>query len=200
MSTEGQDLGVRAAATEATSVRILDAAAGLFGEQLFDQVTLAEVAADAGVTVQTVLRRFTSKEELFSAVARRRSVALRNARDQAPVGDPTGAVRLLVSGYERWGAEILHLLTQERRSPVIAGLLDGARRFHQDWVARVFAPQLSRTDMARRQHELAKLVAVTDLCTWKVLRHDMGLNAEDTRVAISELVDALSAPPSSSRH
>jgi AcrR family transcriptional regulator len=191
MSLPGQDVGARAAATEATAVRILDAAAALFGEQMYDHVTLSAVAAGAGVTVQTVIRRFGSKEELFSAVARRRSIALRSARDEAPVGDTIRAVELLLAGYERWGAEILHLLAQERRSPVIAALLDEARRFHRDWVARVFAPLLSRIDPARQQHELAKLVAVTDLYAWKVLRQDTGLSAEDTRAAIREMVEAL---------
>lgn len=182
---------MRAAATEATAVRIVETASRLFGEQLFDQVTLTAVAEGAGVTVQTVIRRFGSKDELFSEVARRRSIALRSARDEAPVGDPAGAIALLVAGYERWGPEILHLLAQERRSPVIAELLDEARRFHRDWVARVFAPQLARTDVERRQHELAKLVAATDLYTWKVLRHDVGLGAEDTRAAIKEIAEAI---------
>jgi AcrR family transcriptional regulator len=193
MSADGQGVGVRAAATEATAARIVEAASRLFGEQLFDQVTLTAVARDAGVTVQTVIRRFGSKEELFSEVARRRSVELRSARDEAPVGDTTGAVALLLAGYERWGPEILHLLAQERRNPVIAGLLDEARRFHRDWIARVFAPQLACIDARDRRHELAKLVAVTDLYTWKVLRHDMGLDAEHTRTAIRQLAEAVTA-------
>lgn len=83
------------------------------------------------------------------------------------------------------------LLAQERRSPVIAELLDEARRFHRDWVARVFAPQLARTDGERRRHELAKLVAATGLHTWKVLRHDLGLGAENARAAITEIAEAI---------
>jgi|SRR5882757_2855805 len=49
-----------------------------------------------------------------------------------------------LGAYERWGEEILHLLSQERRSSVIADVLDGARRYHRDWIARVFAPQLAQ--------------------------------------------------------
>lgn len=190
MRVHGQDVGVRAAATEATAVRILEAASRLFGEQLFDQVTLTAVAHGAGVTAQTVIRRFGSKEGLFSEVARRRSIALRNARDEAPVGDAAGAIALLVAGYERWGPEILHLLAQERRSPVIAELLDEARRFHRDWIARVFAPQLAGVEVEPHGLGLAKLVAVTDLYTWKVLRQDLGLDADRTRTAIMELAEA----------
>jgi AcrR family transcriptional regulator len=143
--------------------------------------------------VQTVIRRFGSKEELHLAVARRRSVELRAARAEAPVGDVATAVELLVAGYERWGAEILHLLAQERRSPVIAETLDAARGFHRDWVARVFAPQLARVPRARRPHELAKLVAVTDLYSWKVLRQDMGLDADQARAAIIEIASSITS-------
>lgn len=195
MSSNVQGTGVRAAATEATAQRILDSASDLFGESPFAQVTLAAVADDAGVTVQTVIRRFGSKERLFSAVARRRSIALRTARDEAIVGDVADAVAVLVEGYERWGAEVLQLLAQERQSPVIAQILVDARRFHRDWVARMFAPQLDRTDGATRGHELAKLVAVTDLYTWKVLRHDSGLDADQARTALTEMVEALTGPP-----
>lgn len=187
-------MGVRAAATEATAQRILESASALFGDQLYDQVPLTAVAAGAGVTVQTVIRRFGSKEQLYLAVARDRSVQLRGARDAAVVGDAAGAVELLVAGYERWGEEILHLLSQERRSAVIADVLDGARRYHRDWIARVFAPQLAQIGHAAgRQHELAKLVSATDLYAWKVLRQDLGCGADQTRVAITEIVAALTA-------
>ena len=189
----GRGYGVREAATAATGLRILDAASTLFGEQLFDQVTLFAVADRAGVTVQTVIRRFGSKDQLYLAVARRRSVELRRARDEAIVGDLAGAVELLVAGYERWGTEILHLLTQERRSPVIVEILNDARRFHRDWVARVFAPQLALASEPQRRHELAKLVAATDLYAWKVLRQDMSLDADQTRAAITEIAAAITA-------
>lgn len=192
MSGSRQDVvGGRAAATEATGRRILDSASALFAELLYDQVRLAEVARRAGVTVQTVIRRFGSKEELYHAVARSRSAMIREARDVVSVGDPAGAVALLADGYERWGEEILHLTAQERRSPVIAEVLDEARRYHRDWVARVFAPHLGRVEPASRHHELAKLVLVTDLFAWKVLRHEMGLDAAATRAGMLEIVEAV---------
>lgn len=58
---------------------------------------------------------------------------------------------------------------------------------------RVRIGTFARTDVGRRQHELAKLVAVSDRYTWKVLRHDMGLSAEHTRAAIKELAEAITA-------
>lgn len=57
----------RVEAAAETGRRILRAAIGLGPEILSDQATLDDVAERAGVTVQTVLRRFGSKEGLIVA-------------------------------------------------------------------------------------------------------------------------------------
>jgi AcrR family transcriptional regulator len=54
-------MSARAEAAEATGERILDAALELFGERPTDQIPLDEVASRAGVSVQTVIRRFGGK-------------------------------------------------------------------------------------------------------------------------------------------
>ena len=61
----------RAQAAQATAQAIIAAARVLFAERPYDQVSLPVIAERAGVTVQTVLRRFGSKEELFAAAAQR---------------------------------------------------------------------------------------------------------------------------------
>ena len=63
----------RAEAAEATARAIIAAARRLFSELPYDEVSLPAVAAAAGVTVQTLLRRFGSKDGLFAAAARERS-------------------------------------------------------------------------------------------------------------------------------
>jgi hypothetical protein len=60
----------RAWAAEATARAITAAARALFAERAYDEVSLPAIADRAAVTVQTVLRRFGSKEELFAAAAR----------------------------------------------------------------------------------------------------------------------------------
>ena len=55
---------LRAAAAEATRERILTAAAEAFLEGWYDDVTIAAIAARAGVSGQTVINHFGSKEEL----------------------------------------------------------------------------------------------------------------------------------------
>ncbi len=192
---------VRAQASEETGQRILATAQQLFGELLYDQVSLQAVADRAGVTVQTVLRRFTSKEQLFAAVTQWTSQQIRLARDQAPVGEVTGAVRNLIDTYERWGDQVLHRLTQEQRTPALrevteAGrryhhireVTEAGRRYHQAWVEHVFGPLLADGPAPERHQQLAQLVAVTDLYVWKVLRRDLRRSREETERAIRDLV------------
>lgn len=176
----------RAQAAEATARAITAAARVLFTERAYDQVSLPAIADRAAVTVQTVLRRFGSKEELFAAAARERSDQIRADREAAPPGD----IRHLVAHYERWGDEQAHLLAQEARVPAIRAITDAGRRYHRDWIARAYAPALTTLPPATRRRKLAQLTAVTDLATWRLLRHELSLGQDQTAAAISELVDA----------
>src|SRR3954452_5651672 len=93
----------RADAAEATLKRVLDVAVRLFTDNPYDDVSLELVAAEAGVTKRTVLRRFGSKEALFSEAmnpAREEMIAHRQA---ALAGDVAGAVANVVGQYEQWG-------------------------------------------------------------------------------------------------
>ena len=186
----------RAKAAEATWSKILEAARGLFGELPYDQVSLNAVAAQAGVTVQTVLRRFGSKEGLLAAVAAWRSARIRAERDATQVGDLAGAIANLVEDYERWGDEVLHFLAQEDRIPAIREVTQRGRAYHHAWVRRVFAPQLSRVTPEQRERRIVQLIAVTDLYAWKILRRDLGLGRDEVEEALCDLASQiLRAPP-----
>ena len=178
----------RAEASAATGQRILEAAQRLFGELPYDQVSLQAVAERAGVTVQTVLRRFDSKEQLFTAAADQTSRQIRGEREAAPVGDVAGVVRNVVDNYERWGDHFLNLLAQEQRTAAVRAATDRGRRYHHAWVERCFAPLLARVPPPEGERRLAQLVAVTDLYVWKVLRRDLGLPRDETEAAVRDLV------------
>jgi AcrR family transcriptional regulator len=184
-------MGARADAAEATGERILEAARELFGELLYDQVSLKAVADGASVTVQTVIRRFGSKESLFAAVAQRRSAQIRDQRDEAPAGDLAAATRIVIDSYERWGDEQCHLLAQERRTAALADAVSSGRRYHRAWVDRVFAPWLRGLPAQQRKRRTAELVAVTDLFTWRILRRDLGFSRDETEAAVRDLVERL---------
>jgi AcrR family transcriptional regulator len=109
----------------ATAERILDAAAGLFWEQPSGQIPLDEVAWRAGVTVQTVIRRFGDKDGLFAAAWEREAERVREQRDQAPPGDVAAAVRVLAEHYEMFGDRVLRLLAEEDRVPRLREITAG---------------------------------------------------------------------------
>jgi AcrR family transcriptional regulator len=185
---------IQAEVAALTAQRILQAALSLFEEQWLDHITLEQVAERAGVTVQTVLRRFGSKQQLVAEAGRRAYVQAMRQRDEAPVGDIAGAIGNLLAHYDAVGTRVLRLLAQEERDPTLHQLIEEGRLAHRGWVERVFAPFLPPQEMPRRARLVAQLVAVTDVYVWKLLAHDAGLDREQTAVALQELVAAVLAP------
>ncbi len=199
MKSEKQDalnkrpyqMRARAEAAAETGRRILEAVIELHTERFFDQVSLEDIAERAGVTVQTVIRRFGSKERLIEAATEMANRQVVRQRDQAPVGDIEGAVKNLVDHYEEWGDGVLRLLAQEERVPAFRSVTDAGRALHYQWVERTFAPLLAeRTGKARRRL-LAELIVICDVYFWKLLRRDLGLSREQTELAIRETILAL---------
>jgi AcrR family transcriptional regulator len=181
----------RAEAAAETGRRILEAVIELHRERFWDQVSLEDIAERAGVTVQTVIRRFGTKERLIEAAAEEGTRQVSRQRDQAPVGDVEGAVENLVDHYEEWADSALRLLAQEERVPAFRSVTDAARAFHYEWVERTFAPMLAKRTGTARRRLLAELVAICDVYFWKLLRRDLGLSREQTELAIRETILAL---------
>ncbi len=183
--------GARADAAAEKTARIVAAAEELFATRLYDQVSLADVASRADVGLQTLIRRFASKEELVrgvTAVARDR---IEEQRGEAPVGDVPGAVANLVEHYEELGDMIVRVLAQEERVPAFAEATELGRTVHRAWVRRVFAPMLDPLPRAERALRLAQLIALCDVYTWKLLRRDQRLSRARTERAMAEMIDAL---------
>lgn len=179
----------RAATTEATGERIIDAAVEVFAES-FD-LPLREVAERAGVTEQTVIRRFGGKEQLLEAASQREAARIAAQRDAAPIGDAAGAISVLVDHYEEHGDLVMRMLANEDRFDALAKIVDGGRRMHEEWCARVFADALAVGEGEARERLLAQLIAVTDVYTWKLLRRDRRLDRNQTELAIRELTETL---------
>lgn len=181
----------RAAAAAATAERVVDAAVELFWEQPTDQLSLDEVARRAGVSVQTVIRRFESKQGLLAAAAERETERVRREREAATPGDLAAAIRVLVRHYEETGDRVLKMLAEEERAPALRPVVDRGRAMHREWCERVFAATLDRLDRIERRRRLAQLVAICDVYTWKLLRRDGGLGRRQTEVALVELLSPL---------
>ncbi len=181
----------RAEAAAETGRRILEAVIELHMERFFDQVSLEDIAERAGVTVQTVIRRFGSKERLIESATAAANREVTHQRDQAPVGDIEGAINNLVDHYEEWGDSVLRLLAQEERVAAFRSVTDAGRALHYEWVERVFAPLLAKRAGKARRRLLAELIAICDVYFWKLLRRDLGLSREQTELAIRETILAL---------
>ena len=136
-------MSARAEAAAETGRRILEAVIELHRERFFDQVSLEDIAERAGVTVQTVLRRFGSKERLVEAAAEEANRQVTHQRYEAPSGDIEGAVNNLVEHYEEWGDSALRLLAQEERVPAFRSITDAGRALHYEWVERTFGPLIA---------------------------------------------------------
>ena len=74
---------------------------------------------------------------------------------------------------------------------IIRALADQGRAYHAGWCERVFAPALAGLRGPERARRLAQLVVVTDVLTWKLLRHDRRLSRRQTELALIELLQPL---------
>src|SRR5271163_3835918 len=79
-------MSARADAAAATGERLLAAAWKHFGTRAYEEVRLREIAAEAGVTEQTLLARFHSKDELLTAAYRWWAMSEKSRRDAVLVG------------------------------------------------------------------------------------------------------------------
>ena len=178
--------GARAEAAEATGRRIVAAFQEAMRDQWLEDITLDRVAQAAGVTVQTLIRRFGGKEGLLAAVRDHMGREVL-ARREAPVGDIERAVTNVCIDYEASGDMIVRTLFQEERFPVLKPMLDLGRAGHRRWVASVAEPWLAPLADDVRKVALDALVAALDVYVWKLLRRDLGRSAEETRAAMLRL-------------
>jgi AcrR family transcriptional regulator len=180
----------RAEAVEATRERIARKAMERFLAEPYDEVTIASVARDAGVSHQTLLNHFESKEGLFAAAAERFSADLVAEREARPSADPESVVARFMDQFERSGDGNVRLALLDERIPAVAAALDQGRALHQGWLAEVFEDRLPE-DPAERRRTLAALHAATDVYTWKLLRRDLGHGRRATQRIMTDMVRAI---------
>ena len=81
-------MGLRETKKLATRQHIADMAMRLFVQRGFDHVTVAEIAAEAGVSEKTVYNYFPAKEDLFFDEVPERARAIAEAIRSRPDGEP----------------------------------------------------------------------------------------------------------------
>ncbi|HZT07073.1 MAG TPA: helix-turn-helix domain-containing protein [Chloroflexota bacterium] len=184
-------MSARAASSQATYDRILEAAAQLLLEGFVDAVTLDAVARRACVTVQTIIRRFGSRARLLEVAFHAANERAVSKRGDTPPGDIVAAVSGLFDHYEEIGDSVIRALAQEERVAAFRVPLALGRSAHRDWVIRAFEPYLARCDPSNRDEVLRALIVSTDVYTWKLLRRDMGLTRLEAEFVVQRLLRAL---------
>jgi len=181
----------RAEQVARTGEAIIAASLALYHELWLDEITLEMVAARAGVSTKTLVRRYGSRDGLVDAVGRTLAATVAEQRFQARVGDLTDIVLNLIAHYERNGALALRNMVQAQRFPRIGALVEHGRAEHRQWVEHVFAPWLTRAAGPEAEVLRAQLVALTDVAFWQVLRNDLGLDERRTARAVEGLLRVL---------
>lgn len=186
----------RAEAAERTRVRILEATVALAMTRMLAEISLDDIASTAGVSVQTVLRRFGSRAGVIEA-AHAHATAEVDRERAAPVGDVRAALAVLLEHYEQRGDGVVLLLAQEASDEQVRRITSAGRRLHRGWVETVFAPYLPGGE--DRDELVDLLVVATDVLTWKQLRRDRGLDRRTTERRMLRMARALlpDRPPTS---
>ena len=103
-------------AVATTRERILRAAYDQWAERPYDQVSIEAIAKSAGVSRQTVIRQFGTKDELAFAVVDWQKPH-EGAFRAAEAGDIDGAIARLVERYETMGDANVRVLEMRAASP-----------------------------------------------------------------------------------
>jgi AcrR family transcriptional regulator len=182
----------RQEAVAATRERILRAAYDQWLKLPYDQVSIETVARAAGVSRQTVIRQFGTKDELAFAVVDWQKPHEEAFRSAEP-GDIETAITRLVDRYEVMGDANVRILELEGRFPAFDYLLEVSRAGHRAWIERTLLPDLSSGDP---EQAVLALYAATDVTVWKLLRRDLKQSRSATESVILRLVRAaLDEPP-----
>ena len=194
-------MDARADAAELTGERIVDAMLARFESTPYERIRLEDIASDAAVTSQTVIRRFGGKPGLMVATVQREMGRIMAAREAAADAPPAETLHALVQHYERYGRLILKTYAEAPLVPGLPELVTTARAYHVQWCRQAFADDLDVVGAAAgttgdgvRQRRLAQIVAICDATTWRILRDDGGLDPERTEQALAELLMPMLRP------
>jgi AcrR family transcriptional regulator len=186
-STRPYEMRARADAAAQTRDRIMGAAIELANEKPINALVLPDVATRAGVSVQTVLRLFGSRDGLLDAATESAMASVLAEREVVP-GDVGAAIGTLFDHYEVRGDGVLLLLGQERWEPRAAEITSAGRRLHREWVAGAFAPYLAGAEDVERDATVDLLVAASDVYTWKLWRRDRCLSRPEAEARMLRLI------------
>ena len=182
----------RAEAQQRTRAALEDAALEELTRGSWARVSLTELAAQANVTKQTLLRHFGSKDGLLmQAIAHSASGAYKQ-RWSAPRDDIEDVVEDVLDHHEALGERSLRIGSWlESGPPTLAAVSRMARQLHYDWIEYAFGRQLERLGGQARVRSRATLIALCDVHTWWLLSHDLGLERAEVCAILTNAIEPL---------
>jgi len=186
------DMTRRSQKAEETSQKIISATERLLTEKSLEETSLKNVAREAGVTVQTVIRHMKSRDGCLHAVVDRVSSRIEKQRGSTEPGNIAVNIESLIGHYEKEGKLVLNILAQEHNGDSFAShFTNEGRAYHRKWVERCFAPHLS----GKSSEVIDGVVAATDVYTWKLLRLDLGRPRGKAKKIIMNMVKKILEVP-----
>jgi AcrR family transcriptional regulator len=173
----------RAEGRDRNHASLLEAAEQAFFAGRWQDSSLEAIAADAGVTKQTLLRHFGSKENLLAQMYQRGFAQVHEQRMGAPGDDIDAAVDNLLDHYGDLGERALRLATMDG-DPQIAAIVQAARELHYGWVDHAFGTWLEPLRAGDRRRRRSALIALCDVNTWWLLSHDLSLDRSRVRATL----------------
>lgn len=179
----------RARAQERTREALIAAATDEFFEGNWLKTSLDSLSRKAGVTRQTLLRHFGSKDGLLMQSLMRGAAQLRDQRWNTPTADISGAVDNVLDHYEEWGERSVRIGAWQRGPTVLALFSNAARQIHYEWVEHAFAQWLEKLDEETRARRRAALIVLCDVQTWWILCNDLGLARKEVHAILTEQIE-----------
>jgi AcrR family transcriptional regulator len=173
----------RAEAEEQTRAALIAAADEAFLSGPWERASLESIAQRAGVTKQTLLRHFGSKDGLLAQTLRLAIVEVEKQRLSAPTDDIAGAVDNLLDHYEERGGRAMRSTNLDVGGP-LAELARISREFHYEWIDHAFGRWLAPAPAAERARLRGALIAICDVQSWSILSHDLGLSRAEVRATL----------------
>ena len=179
----------RAETVKANERAVLEAAVGrLRTARRVADVTLEDIALEAGVTVRTILRQYGSKDGIMEAAFLEVGRQIERARPASEPGDVEAALTALLTQYEAEGDLNARVVAEEHEIPILHRLLEFARKSHRQWLTHVFGPLVEHLPEEQRKQRITALYAATEVQLWKVLRRDLHQSAQQTAEIFRQLV------------
>ncbi|WP_345464032.1 TetR/AcrR family transcriptional regulator [Actinoallomurus oryzae] len=191
MNSRSYRMRARAEAAEDTRRRVFDAAADLLRRRLRVDIRLEDVAAGAGVSVQTVLRVAGSKADLFRVAFDQVLSEITGQLSDAEPGDVDAAVRTWFDHYEQFGDVVIRTLAEEADSTVVGPIVEVGRTKHRQRVEQLLGPLLATRPAEQRDRAIDALVCACDVYTWKLLRRDFGRPRADAEATMRLMIESI---------